>query len=632
MFKRVFAFLALAFALSGTQSWAQTGCGGEFQPPCTGETIYISTFDGHQILKVVDAVFPTTTVVNTDSTKSPEDIVVGPDDKIYICDADNNDIRRMNQDGTTVETVYNRSTTLATQCNGGACPTGPEGPSFNTLGDLYFNTRGPGTGSHTGVWKIPASQLSPIPSGRATPVNVFTAAQTGSSFGEGTVFDTKDNLLIVDRSGNKVLESSPPYTPPPSVLISNPTDVTRLSTPIGIAVNSQNDIFVANNGAGTINHFSSTGAFLNTYVTFTSPDTPVYMEFDASDNLFVVTVQDATAGHGKLWRVPPSGSATLMVDLHTLFLGEAVTGLSSDKALGLGLPATTFTTAQQAIAPGTTTTFTYGKILDQRVDLSSDVDMAGAAFMADSFMQVAPGHFNSTNFPGTPQTPNWSDGKTPVPAGTTITAIAGTSGRGIVAENQCFDMNHIRIPCNIAARTTFIRLTSHYKTQSPQPCPALIIASDGENNWADITTGFDPRDPIIIGGTKGINSDEAIVNIAPNPNEDDVEGEGDEQGDDGHKGRFRFCKHSGDMDFDEPDSGEGMRGHMDAVTISGNQAIITGMGTLRNGTPVQYTAVVLGNAPVIGANLFAISWITATGSTFHTSGALIDGSIVVHTQ
>jgi hypothetical protein len=70
---------------------------------------------------------------------------------------------------------------------------------------------------------------------------------------------------------------------------------------------------------------------------------------------------------------------------------------------------------------------------------------------------------------------------------------------------------------------------------------------------------------------------------------------------------------------------------MDAVTLSGNQAIITGAGTLADGTPVHYTAVVLGNAPVVGANHFAISWITATGSLFQTSGALIDGYIVVPT-
>ncbi len=82
MFKRIFAFLVLAPALLGTQYCAQTGCGGELQPPCTGETIYISTFDGNQI---------PTTVVNTDSTKSPEDLVVGPDGKINACDSDNND-------------------------------------------------------------------------------------------------------------------------------------------------------------------------------------------------------------------------------------------------------------------------------------------------------------------------------------------------------------------------------------------------------------------------------------------------------------------------------------------------------------------------------------------------------------
>ncbi|PYU19518.1 MAG: hypothetical protein DMG30_24030, partial [Acidobacteria bacterium] len=66
-------------------------------------------------------------------------------------------------------------------------------------------------------------------------------------------------------------------------------------------------------------------------------------------------------------------------------------------------------------------------------------------------------------------------------------------------------------------------------------------------------------------------------------------------------------------------------------------AIISGPGTLLDGTPVQYTAVVTGNLPVVGSNLFSISWITATGSIFQTtgsifqtSGALIDGYIAVH--
>jgi len=75
-----------------------------------------------------------------------------------------------------------------------------------------------------------------------------------------------------------------------------------------------------------------------------------------------------------------------------------------------------------------------------------------------------------------------------------------------------------------------------------------------------------------------------------------------------------------------------MKGSVKAVTVAGNTAIITGSGTLLDGTPLQYTAVVLGNAPVIGANHFAISWITSTGSVFQTSGALTNGYIAVHTK
>jgi hypothetical protein len=116
---------------------------------------------------------------------------------------------------------------------------------------------------------------------------------------------------------------------------------------------------------------------------------------------------------------------------------------------------------------------------------------------------------------------------------------------------------------------------------------------------------------------------------------DDAEGDGSEHGDDGHDGNFHFkatggCPPSGEMDFTEPDTGKGMRGNVDAVTVSGNTAIITGTGTLLDGTPCHYTAIVLGNAnPAIGLERFAISWIASTGAFFHTSGALTSGNILV---
>ncbi|HYW98673.1 MAG TPA: SBBP repeat-containing protein, partial [Candidatus Elarobacter sp.] len=121
------------------------------------------------------------------------------------------------------------------------------------------------------------------------------------------------------------------------------------------------------------------------------------------------------------------------------------------------------------------------------------------------------------------------------------------------------------------------------------------------------------------------------------PEQHDVEGRGHEKGDDGREGEFHFCKSSGEMDFDERDNdgkivGQPMKGKMSSFTVLGNQAVIIGSGTLANGTPVNYTAVVLGNQPVIGANHFAISWFAANGSVFRTSGPLTDGSIVVQPQ
>jgi len=178
-------------------------------------------------------------------------------------------------------------------------------------------------------------------------------------------------------------------------------------------------------------------------------------------------------------------------------------------------------------------------------------------------------------------------------------------------------------------------------------CPAINLGNgnvfpyepdqlDDNQFVCDITTFFDPKpntvgtDPTIGGIGKSFN-DFVVAWRFCSAKKDDVEGDGHEQADDGHEGDFQFCRRSKEMKFEERDTGRKMKGSMDAVTLSGNQAIITGAGTLGDGTPVHYTAVVLGNAPVVGANHFAISWITATGSVFQTSGALIDGYIVVPT-
>jgi 6-phosphogluconolactonase (cycloisomerase 2 family) len=116
-----------------------------------------------------------------------------------------------------------------------------------------------------------------------------------------------------------------------------------------------------------------------------------------------------------------------------------------------------------------------------------------------------------------------------------------------------------------------------------------------------------------------------------------VEGEGKMKDEKGNEDDFDFeaeheCGARGEMEFKDRATGEEMHGSVDAVRVSGSQATMSGSGNLADGTRLKYTAVVLGNAPVVGVNLFAVSWITATGSVFQTSGALTNGYIAVHPQ
>jgi len=460
----------------------------------TGETVYVTNFSGNQVVKVVDDGSGTVTAINTATGEFLEDIVVGPDGKIYICDANNNDIRRIDPSTPAVaEIVYTKGDSPG--------PSGPEGPSFSTTGDLYFNTRGP---SPTGVWKITSGQLSgTLP---ATPTNVLT---TFSTFGEGTTFDATDNLLVVDSTGGRVLRSAPPFTSATEI-------ITGLNIPVGIAVNSAGDIFVSEFGSNQISHYGSGGgSSLGVYATFTDGTGPLYSQFDASDHLYVVTSNDTDAGPGKLYRVDsPGGSANthLVVD----FAGK---GLINIHMVGLALPATTFTTDRKAVAAGMTTNFTNGNIISQAVQVPPDAMVNDVATMQMSFIQFAPGVFNSTRLTGT--LGNTFSGGNQGPfssADTACTPIAGTGGNCMVMEGKCFNSSGMALlTCDIQAVTTLIQLTSHYKTQSPQPIPCFLIADDGRNNWANIVDGYDPNDPTISGGTRGTQMDTVICNRLGTP-------------------------------------------------------------------------------------------------------------------
>jgi len=177
---------------------------------------------------------------------------------------------------------------------------------------------------------------------------------------------------------------------------------------------------------------------------------------------------------------------------------------------------TVITTPPQPVSPNSTTTFTNSTVINQVITIppGSNMGDTATAFMEVSFIEIPQGVFDSTRLPAT--APNAWSGGTPVPPGTTCTPIL-PDNNCIVIENLCFDANSKPvIPCDITAPSgSLIQLSSKFGTIFPQPYPALIIADDGQNDWANITTSVNSIDPTLRGGTKALNSDEVIVNLGP---------------------------------------------------------------------------------------------------------------------
>jgi concanavalin A-like lectin/glucanase superfamily protein len=114
-----------------------------------------------------------------------------------------------------------------------------------------------------------------------------------------------------------------------------------------------------------------------------------------------------------------------------------------------------------------------------------------------------------------------------------------------------------------------------------------------------------------------------------------AEAEGDVQDDDGHKSNVsmtakRECDDNGEVDYKD-DTGKEMHGKHKSIAMSGNKAIVSGHGNLLDGTPVDYTAVLVGNQPLIGS-LFSMTWTTATGEIFQRAGVMTNGGYVVVPQ
>ena len=519
-------------------------CVGGTSRALLAQTVFVSTGQGSQILNV-NGQTGTFTVVSTGNPFPnvnpnffPEGMTVGPDGKIYATDPTDGLIVRMNSDGTQPEAVFRFD------CDSG-CPANPQGPSFNpnSTGDLYFNTEHANVGDGNGVWVITGAGNVPFGGAFSTPVNIMPDTCTVPACftpgtGAGTTFDSAANLLFVQQAAggssnpNSVLSLAPPYTSGAA-----PTSLaTGLNNPTGVALNPVTGlVYVANTTSGSILPVGSATPYFNAFSASNPncqegqsvPELPLYMQFDSTGHLFVVTAINALGNCGQLWRIDPPppgavfGTGTMLVDFTVALNSQLV---DSDQAVGVALASSnnTVTVGPFAVAPGTTVNFIDGTFINQKVTIPPDANMNGVAFMQMSFIQVAPAVFNATRLTGVEGNTFSGGNQGPFSSPpTTCTVITGTVNNSncVVMEAKCFDVNMTPLPtCKITATTTLITLTTSYETPFPQPTPGFLIADDGQNNWANILIAFDAsafnvNDPIMKGGTKSCQEDTVIVNL-----------------------------------------------------------------------------------------------------------------------
>ncbi len=427
----------------------------------------------------------------------PDSMIVGPDGRIYVADPDNHQILRMNLDGTQQETVM-----------GGAVQA-PTGLGFNSLGDLYFNTKSP----HTGVWKITAAQLRSLP---ATPINVVPADCgpgsfcTGSTLGGGTTFDWVGNLLIVDTSNNRVLISSAP-----SYTSTAPLITTNLDLPIGIAVDkASGDILVASFGTSDfsagVNRYSSSGGFLGPAVVvgpkgLEAGSRPSYIALDATGVLYIATSQGSSGDGldgGKVWRVFFTPELEAVMSPLTGLCGESGYPPCSSLPPAVGV----------AVAPSSSS-LPEGSYSPPPLDLQTVVEPDHLTYDFGPYNYVV----DYIGYPGYEGLRLRVDSLDTTLAeyqrrvtgtafeGTTCSIFDGTGGYCEVFRLNCENiLNGSTVDC--PENPNPYTVTINWNTLETITSPGLLKAPLGTNDWENILTFFsqkrlDPPDPTGAGRT-----------------------------------------------------------------------------------------------------------------------------------
>jgi hypothetical protein len=297
----------------------------------SGPFVYVTTFDGN--LYKVDTASHVKTLIFSSEGAPFEDAGVGPDGKVYVCVSLRDYIFRVDPNGFNYEVAYQKVSE--------SDPAGPEGISFNSKGDAYFNTRNNDgeTSTATGLWKLPG--LGSVPTGGTMPAPVQVVT-TFSTFGEGTTTRTADgSILFVDSTGGRVLRTpaNPPVLPDPSPT----TVISGLSTPVGVGTSNTGEILVSSEGSGDVRAYTPDG---ESFTTLCNIPEALYLDTDSAGNVYVVRFEDN----------PDSNAGGLF-----LCAGEGTTKIADIfKAVGVAMGPSSVSQTQHFSPTTPTQTYDYG--------------------------------------------------------------------------------------------------------------------------------------------------------------------------------------------------------------------------------------------------------------------------------
>lgn len=292
----VVAMIALSLLLlNSITAYAQ--CSGASGATCA----YVTDYNGREILRAVfppGSATPTLTTVYSFTSRGafPEDLTVGPNGKLYVALTSSNsiwvvDLANPNTSGS----IYNGATK-------------PQGIRFNWKGDLYFN-------SANGVYRL---------NGTSSPATQVAAA---SFTNPGGIAFLSDGSLIFGGESNgafKIYKKNAVNGLPTDAVVDLTATLTLSGRPVGLAIDSVDNIYVANGQYLTRLPSSNgwTAADWNISFNF-GADLPQHIEAvpdsvngatcnTINDLVWVSTYQlsSGTPVNGKVWRVSNTTAVT----------------------------------------------------------------------------------------------------------------------------------------------------------------------------------------------------------------------------------------------------------------------------------------------------------------------------------